>query len=106
LLNSFGILPFTIPISPVGIVLWILAMIGGAVLLWDAVVESMPTGIESQLRIASLIGGLILLVIGLIPILNSFGIVPFALWPIADIIKNVLFTLVGVLLLYGAAKQF
>ena len=106
LLNTFGILGFTIPITPVGLILWILATIGGLVLVWDALTEKMPTGIESQLRMASLLGALILLAIGVIPILNSFGVIGFSLPELADILKNILFTVVGVLLLYGATKQF
>ncbi|MAG15844.1 hypothetical protein CMO88_02180 [Candidatus Woesearchaeota archaeon] len=106
LLNTFGVIPFNIPPVPHGIILWVLAVVGGAVLLWDALIENMPTGIEGQLRMASLIGGLILLVIGIIPILNHFGILGFGLPSFIDMIKNVLFTIAGVLLLYGAAKQF
>ena len=105
LLFQFGVLDFTIPALP-GMVLWILATIGGVILLWDAMIENMPMGAESILRMASLIAGLIVLVIGLIPLLHNFGWIAFTLPYIAEIINNGLFVVVGALLLYGAAKQF
>ncbi|MBI2664327.1 hypothetical protein HYX10_03225 [Candidatus Woesearchaeota archaeon] len=106
LLHSLGVIDFTIPLVPTGLILWVLAAIGGLVLLWDALSENMPTGIESQLKMASLIGGLLLLAIGVIPILNNFGVIGLTIPNIGETIINGLFVLVGVLLLYGAAKQF
>ena len=66
----------------------------------------MPTGIESQIRLASIVGTLVLLAAGLIPILNEFGVIGFALPEFSGIIMNVMFTVAGVLLLYGTTKQF
>ena len=106
LLNFFGVIAFSIPIKMVGLILWILATVGGVFLLWNVLVERMPTGIESHVRMASIGVALALLALGLIPILNEFGVIGFSLPSFADIIKNILFTVVGVLLLYGSTKQF
>lgn len=108
LLNSFGVIPFNIPLIPTGLLLWALALAGGVVLLWDALGEKMGVagGIEGQMRMVSIIGGLILLGIGIIPILNSFGVIGFSLPDLVGMVQNILFTVVGILLLYGAIKQF
>jgi len=106
LLASFNVIGFTIPYSPAGVILWVLAAVGGLILLWDAISEQMPTGIESKLRMLSLVGAVILLAFGIIPILYFFGVIGFNLPDLAAIIINVLFTVNGLLLLYGGTKQF
>jgi|SRR3989338_3595772 len=108
MLNSFGVIGFTIPIVPTGILLWAIALVGGVVLLWDALSEKMAVagiGIESQMRMANIIVALVLLAIGIIPILNNFGVIGFNLPEFADIIRHSLFIIVGVLLLYGGTKS-
>jgi len=68
MLNSFGVIGFTIPIVPTGILLWAIALVGGVVLLWDALSEKMAVagiGIESQMRMANIIVALVLLAIGI-----------------------------------------
>lgn len=106
LLNYFGVIEFEFPFPIIDLVLWILATVGGVFLLWNALIERMPTGIESQIRLASIVGTLVLLAAGLIPILNEFGVIGFALPEFSGIIMNVMFTVAGVLLLYGTTKQF
>lgn len=106
LLNAFGVIRFEIPFNTVGLILWILATVGGIFLLWNVLNQRMSMGVASHLRIASLVGALIILAIGIIPILFQFGLIPFNLPDFVSIIHNVLFTVVGVLLLYGAARQF
>ena len=103
--DIISLLYFEIP-STFHLALWILATIGGVALLWNAMIEKMPTGVESHLRMASLVGALALLTVGLIPILNGFGVIPFGLPAFAEIIQQVLFTVVSFLLLYGATKRF
>ena len=106
LLNNFNVIAFAIPINPIGILLWILATVGGVVLLWDAISEKMPTPIESKIRLASLVTAIVLLVIGVVPILTNFGVISLILPTPVGIIKDILFTVVGVLLVYGASKSF
>ena len=107
LLFSFGVIGFDLPISIAGIILWVLSVVGGVILLWDAIGENMQImGIGQQLRMASIAGGLLLLAVGLIPILNQFGVIGFSIPEFADIIKNVLFVVFGGLLLYGGSQGF
>lgn len=107
LLNQFGVIGFNLPLSPVGIFLWIIATAGGIILLWDALGENMAMmGLQQQIRIATLVIGLAMLAMGIIPILNSVGVIGFNIPPIADTIKNVLFVVVGSLLLYGGTQGF
>ncbi len=106
LLNKFGVIGFDLPLSPVGIFLWILATAGGIILLWDAISENMAMGLQQQARIATLVVGLAMLAIGLIPVLHSAGAIGFSIPPIAETIKNILFVVVGALLLYGGTQGF
>ncbi len=107
LLNKFGAIGFNLPMSPVGIFLWILATAGGIILLWDAIGENMAImGIQQQVRIATLVVGLAMLALGVIPILNSMGAIGFTIPPIAETIRNILFAVVGLLLLYGGTQGF
>jgi len=105
LLNSFGVIGFNIPLVPTGIILWVLALIGGVVLLWDGIGENMSMmGMAQQIRMATFVVALALLAIGAIPILNSLGVIGFSLPEMADAIVNVLFIIVGGLLVYGGTQ--
>ena len=105
LLHSMGVIGFNLPLSPVGVFLWIVALAGGIILLWDAIGENMAVmGMQQQVRIATLIVGLAMLAIGAIPILNSMGTIAFSIPEFAETIKNVLFVIVGFLLLYGGTQ--
>ncbi len=107
LLNKFGVVGFNLPLSPVGIFLWIIAIAAGIILLWDAIGENMAMmGFAQQVRVATLVIGLAMLAIGVIPILHSMKVIGFDIPPIADTIKNVLFVAVGFLLIYGGTQGF
>ena len=104
-MNKFGYLPFNLPITITGVILWAIALVGGVILLWDSLsMESM--GIGQQLKLLSIIGGLLLLAVGIIPILHSFGIIPFNIPEGTDMIKSVLFIIFGLLLLYGGMQGY
>lgn len=106
LLNSWGVIGFSFSL-PLGIIFWIVALVGGIILLWDAIGENMAVmGMQQQVRIATAIVGLVMLAIGLIPILNGMGAIAFNIPPMAEMIKNILFTVVGALLLYGGTQGF
>ena len=105
LLNGFGVIPFGLPIDVRGVILWVLAIVASVILLLDSL-KMEGFGIGSQLRIVSIVGGLLLLAVGLIPILHSFGVLGFTIPEVADTIKNVLFMVFGALLLYGGTQGF
>ena len=106
LLNSFGVIGFALPPLQ-GLILWIVSVVGGVILLWDAISEGMAVmGIGQQVRMLSVVGGLVLLAVGIIPILNSFGVIAFTIPVIAAIIQDILFIVFGALLLYGGTQGF
>ncbi|MBU0536296.1 MAG: hypothetical protein KKE20_04985 [Nanoarchaeota archaeon] len=75
LLNKFGAITWNIPginILPVGVLIWITAIAGFYILI-DGFIEP-PMHIFHWLLI---IAGLIMMVIGLLPILHSFGVIGF-----------------------------
>jgi len=98
LLNQFGIIAFSLPTIP-QMVLWILGVIGGILLLIDAMKEGQ---FRQGLMIVSLILALALLVISVIPLLGTFGVISFALPAIGKTIIDVLFAVAGIMLIIGA----
>ena len=79
LLNKFGVIGFSLPPIP-QMVIYVLAIIGGLFLFWDAMSEGMGAfGITQQVMFASYGVGLLALALGLIPLLNQFGVIGFSL---------------------------
>ncbi|MFO8015995.1 MAG: hypothetical protein R6U32_02740 [Candidatus Woesearchaeota archaeon] len=78
LLSSFGVLPFSLPEFllnlPVSVLVWIVA-IAGLYIVIDGFIEP-PM---HMLHWALILGGIILLIVGLIPILHSFNVIPFTI---------------------------
>lgn len=106
LLNSMGLIGLNVP-TPVGMILWVLSIIAGIFLLWDALSENMSMmGLGQQIRMITFIAAPIVLAIGVIPILNGLGVVGFALPAFGETIIQVLFIIIGVLLLYGGTQGF
>lgn len=107
LLNQFGIIGFAIPPLP-KIILYVLSVVGAVILLWDAISEGMTAmmGFPQMIRMATFVMAVVLLAIGLIPLLNSFGVIGFSLPTLAAIIVNVLYVVTGALLLYGGTQGF
>lgn len=107
LLNQFGVIGFSIPQLP-KIILYVLSVVGAVILLWDAIGEgmSMGMGISQMLRPATFVMAVVLLAIGLIPLLNSFGVIGFNLPEFAAIVLNILYVVTGALLLYGGTQGF
>jgi hypothetical protein len=103
LLHQFGVIGFTIP-SFAGIILWIIAVIGGLFLLIDALKEQQEA--RHALSMPSTIIGLVVLAFGLIPLLNQFGYIAFGLPPFVSAIADFLFLAAGVFLLIGATQGF
>ncbi len=101
LLNKFNVISFAIP-NIGGLVLWILAVIGGLWLIFDGLKEdqSFSFGIGH----ITIIVGLILLAFGLIPLLYSFGIIPFTLPSFLNLVSEVIYAIAGIFLIIGAFK--
>ena len=98
---ALGVLPllsFPIP-SIAGIVLWILAIIGGLVLLVDGYIEHQE--MRAMLSTPSYLIGLLLIVLGLVPLLASLGVITFAIPGILMLILDFVFIAGGLFLLIG-----
>ncbi len=106
ILNMFKVIGFTLPILP-DILLRVLALIGGIFLIYDAMQEGqMAFGMTQYAMFASYILGLAILLLGLIPLLNTFGVLGFTLPAIGQVIIDWLYLVVGLLLLYGGNQGF
>ena len=107
LLNSFGVVDFSLPGIPM-MVLWVLGIAGGIVLLIDGLKEAgVGFGLSKALMVPTLVAALALLAISLIPLLGEFGVIGFSLPTIGQTIMDVLFAAAGLLLIVDAfAIQF
>ncbi len=106
LLNSMNVVGFTIPVLPQTI-LYALSVVGAVFLLWDAISEGMAMmGLPQMIRMATFVMALVLLAVGLVPLLHSFGAIGFTLPELAAIVVNTLYIVTGFLLLYGGTQGF
>ena len=106
LLNKFGIIGFELPTIP-QMALYVLSVVGGVILLWDALAEGQGSfGIMQQVMFASYIVAVVVLAAGIIPLLNQFGVIGFALPGIVETILDGLFVAVGALLLLGGTQGY
>ena len=97
LLAKFNVITFNIPGLDLffSIAFWIFAA-GGIFLLIDAHLE------DHTLKVPTTIVAIILIVIGLIEILNSFGVVPFTIPFANEMFFYVLFIIEGLFLIIAA----
>ena len=102
LLNKWGVLGFNIPFISnlaVNVLVWIVA-IGGVYVVIDGFIEPPAYTLHWLLILV----GIVLLIFGLIPILNGFGVIPFNI-PLGDMIYRILITAEGVLLVIGGLTE-
>lgn len=103
LLNSWGVLPFGLPAFLTSLIVTVAAYLlagGGLFLLIDAWGEW-----GEHIGQVSLIIGLLVIALGLIQILGSFGVIPMLI-SLPIIAYNIIFVVEGVLLIIGAWMQF
>ena len=100
LLNSFGIIGFALPAVP-DFIARIILLIAGTLLLWDAKHEIFNNRAWMWL---SLVLGIPILVLGLVPVLNSFGVIDFTLNFVPILVYNILTAVAGVILFIDAWK--
>jgi hypothetical protein len=101
LLNLFGVIDFTIPALP-NLVLRIMFLVAGALLLWDASYEVYN---NKGFMWMSLIFGLPILVLGLIPVLFDYGVIGFSLDFMPQLVSDILTAIAGVILFFDAWKS-
>ncbi len=97
---DYGYLAFTIPDLP-SFFLRVLLIVGGLLLLWDATKEVWRA---PQFMWLSLGFGVPIFVLGLIPLLYDYGIIPFTLDLAGTTFLNILTVLAGVVLFLDSWK--
>ncbi|MBW3014647.1 hypothetical protein KY335_05405 [Candidatus Woesearchaeota archaeon] len=100
LLFSIGRIGFTIPSLP-AFAFRIILIIAGVLLLWDATHEVYQQSAWMWLSVAA---GIPILILGLIPVLNQYGIIGFNLEFISITILNILTIFAGIVLFIDAWK--
>jgi|SRR3989344_5714913 len=101
ILNDFGAIDFVLPALP-DFVARIVLLVAGALLLWDAQHEVF-TG-RSWMWL-SIVFGIPILVLGLIPVLYSYGYLSFNLDFIPETVYNILTAVSGIVLFFDAWKS-
>ena len=100
ILNMMGIIGFALPEILSGlvskIIFWVVA-VAGLYLIIDAFME-----FDEPIGKVALLVGILVLVIGLIPLLQQFGIIGFGLPAMSAIIYNIIFAVEGILLIISA----
>lgn len=97
LLKSLNVIPFGLPAIP-GLVLWILFVIGGIWLMVDAASEGT---LQAAIMWPSLIVGIIILGLGVIPLLTQVGVISLQLSFMTQMVSNIVTTIAGLLLISG-----
>jgi hypothetical protein len=105
MLYMFNVIGFTIPGLPM-MVMYVLAVVAGILLFWDALGENMGMGMTQTIMFASYALAVASLAIGIVPILGMLGIIQFTFGFIGSTIIYVLFAIDGLLLIYGGSQGF
>ncbi len=103
LLNGWGVIGFTLPGFLSGIVMKIVHYIIAALGLWlliDAFME------DSHMRMITLLVALAVLAVGIIPLLNTFGVIGFTIPFLTVALYNIIFVIEGIFLIIAAFATF
>ena len=103
LLDKFGVMkvPGFLTSLPVQIIVWI-AAVGGLYVVIDGFIEPPAHSLHWFLIAA----GIVLFVIGLLPLLVSFGVIKFTLIPLTLLwVYQIVITVEGVLLMIGGLTE-
>jgi hypothetical protein len=101
LLFMYKVIGFTIPVLP-ALIFKILAIVGGFLLLFDATKETLHG--RKLYMWMSILCGLPILALGVIPVLNEFKVIAFQL-PVTDLISNIITAAAGLVLFIDAWKS-
>ncbi len=101
ILNQFGVIPFGLPAFLSGlvssIIIWLIA--GSGLYL---IIESFMEGLDEPSAKWLLIVGLVVLALGLIPLLNSLGVIQFTVPLLSMMLFRIIFVIEGILMIIGA----
>jgi energy-converting hydrogenase Eha subunit A len=103
LLNSFGLIGFTIPAVSV-YVLRILFVVAGIFMLWDAAHETIGGG--RFFMWMSILFGVPIILLGILPLLNTYGVISLnlAFLTLSTLMSNIMTAFAGLLLIVDAFK--
>ncbi|MBW2987456.1 hypothetical protein KY336_02790 [Candidatus Woesearchaeota archaeon] len=101
MLNSMGIIGWNIPAVP-AFAFRIILIIAGIFLLWDATHEVYQ---QSAWMWLSIVAGIPIFALGLIPVLNQYGIIGWNIEFIGGTILNALTAFAGIVLFIDAWKS-
>lgn len=101
LLNQFGVSSWTLPAVP-EFALTIIFILCGIFLIWDATHEIYSA---RMFWILSMAFGLPILILGLLPILNQYGIIGFSLPLAGSFLMHLLTAVAGLVLFIDAWKS-
>ena len=101
LLNQFGVVGWTLP-AVSEFILTIIFILAGLLLIWDATHEIYSA---RMFWILSLAFGLPILVLGILPILNQYGIIGFSLPLTGTFLMHLLTAAAGLVLFIDAWKS-
>jgi len=99
LLNGWGIIPFGLPGFLSGVISGIVVYIIAAAGLWVLIDGFMEDDI---MRIVTCVAGVIFLALGVITLLNTFGVIGFAIPGLGQTVYNIIFVIEGILLVIAA----
>ena len=100
LLYFYKVIGFTIPALP-GYIFRVLAIVGGFMLLLDASKETLHG--RRVYMWMSIIVGIPILAVGLIPVFNQYGVISFQL-ELTELVSNIITATAGVVLFIDAWK--
>lgn len=99
LLNGWGVIGFSLPgfietvVSAIG--LWVIAAVAFYLMI-NSFME------DDTMRVVSIIVALVLLAVGIIPLLHTFGVIGFTIPFLSVTVYNVIFVLEGLFLIFAA----
>ena len=99
LLNSMGTISFGIPTLPQRL-LQVLLIVGGTYLLIDAWDED-----PDYMKWANVVVGILVIIVGAIPILNIINVIGFTLPALLDVVYQIIEVIIGILLIIGSFLQ-
>ena len=100
ILNSLNLVQFTLPTLP-DFLGRIILLVAGTLLLWDAKHELLTARAWMWL---SFVFGAPIFILGLIPVLFSYGVIDFNIEFIPVLVYNILTALAGIVLFFDAWK--
>lgn len=105
LLNKWGVIGFNIAFldSITGMIIFYILAAAGLFLIIDGFMEG---GFTEPWGMISIVVGFLVLVLGVIPLLNNFGVIGFSIPFLTITVYRIIFAIEGVIAIIGAWAQY